>query len=1039
MKDRSFLVVALCFFLSGFAALMYETAWTREFSFVFGTSELAVATVLAAYMAGLAGGAAVGGRIAHNTRRPLALYGFLELGVGVAALLVPVALWGATQLLILLFGNQSEFGATNPLAISAFYLAVTFLIVMVPTSFMGATLPLLSRHVVTNDDEVGSRIGALYSINTIGAVAGTLTAAFVLLPSLGIRETVYVAVAINGLVFLIAIYLVRIAGTEKSHDAQGESAATSLSTGESATESVTNRASENTGLHFILPLILVSGALSFIYEVMWVRLLSQLLGGSMYAFATMLASFLLGIALGSAVASRIATSAERALRAFIWAEVGIACLSAVAFRVIDYAPEVARIFDTENQLLLDASTAMLVLLPSALCIGATFPLAVRILARGAEDAGPSSARVYSWNTVGAIIGSISAAFVLLPELGFRGTVQLGVLSNLAIAAAALFFSKQSRALLIVPAVLAGLTLMLLPGEPWNILRSSPLDRKAPPIAGKAEYFKVGRSATVLLTQNTPSRWRMSTNGLPESMIMSPNEPPTKLKTAVMLGAIGPMLRPDARSMLVVGLGGGVSVESIPHTIEQVDVIELEDEVLEANRWLSDHRAIDPLADPRVSVHINDARSALFLSEKKFDVISAQASHPWTGGAAHLYTDEFFELVSQRLNERGVFVQWVGRGFVDVDLIKSIVGTLYRHFEYVHVYREILFVSSNSPIPPVIDFEALLAKDPSFSQRTGFYTQEDFATYLLMDATSSSEFATGAEVTSDNRNLLQMRAPLIKRSESKLQKAGQRGIKDAYAAHDPLPRLTAEGHFDGIRLAQKLSSINKTARSRTLAKSLPNAADREAIRVMRAGNSLGRLGLEKYLLGNPGDTRVRANLLRLDLSVSNTGVPATPRFLPHLLNPSEAAIVDATVAFRQGDLQATASHDEALANVHPTDPLYLDAVYLRLNWRQGTKDPTAATDSIEIADEAYQATGAKRLLIFRAKAAQILGNPIMAIASLARLEIPKGSKNAKQIKMQVRKMLMAMDLEGPAARWRSELLRGPFWIEGNKKRSKQVAG
>ncbi|MDE0910982.1 MAG: fused MFS/spermidine synthase, partial [Myxococcota bacterium] len=476
MKDRSFVIVALCFFLSGFAALIYETAWTREFAFVFGTSELAVATVLAAYMAGLAAGAAVGGRIARRTKRALSLYGFLELGVGLAALLVPVAIAGATQLLVYLFGGQSELGETNPLAVSIFYLIATFLIVMVPTGFMGATLPLLSRHIVRSDREIGSRIGMLYSINTVGAVAGTLTAAFVLLPRLGIRETVYVAVAVNGLVFLVAMVLVRVARIDPDHSAEPSAVAPNST-------SATRRNA------FVLPLMLVSGALSFAYEVLWVRLLSQMLGGSVYAFATMLASFLLGIALGAGLASRLATTRERSARFFVAAQVGVAVLTAVAFRVIDMVPALAKALNISMSLTFDVTAATLILLPSAICIGGTFPLAVRMLAQGSHEAGPASAQVYSWNTVGAIFGSIGAAFVLLPELGFRGTVLLGIVGNLAIATTTLYFGFANRKAMWIPVVVAFLLVALLPGEPWQMLRSSPLDRNTKP--GKISFYEVG--------------------------------------------------------------------------------------------------------------------------------------------------------------------------------------------------------------------------------------------------------------------------------------------------------------------------------------------------------------------------------------------------------------------------------------------------------------------------------------------------------------------------------------------------------------------
>ena len=1011
MKDRSFVVVALCFFLSGFAALIYETAWTREFSFVFGTSELAVATVLAAYMAGLAGGAAIGGRIAQRTQRALSLYGFLELGVGVTALLVPVALAGATQLLVFLFGGQSDFGETNSLAISAFYLVTTFLIVMVPTGFMGATLPLLSRHAVRNDEQIGTRVGALYSINTIGAVAGTLTAAFVLLPRLGIRETVYVAVAVNGLVFLVAMVLVRIARLASNASPD-------------ATTPVTSTPPSPRRIHFILPLILISGALSFAYEVMWVRLLSQILGGSVYAFATMLASFLLGIALGSAIASRLATSRDRSVRFFVAAQIGIAILTAVAFRAIDMVPALAIELAIKMSLTFDVAIAGLILLPSAICIGATFPFAVRIVAQGIQDAGPASARVYSWNTVGAIFGSIGAAFVLLPELGFRGTVVLGICTNLMLAAAALYFGSQNRKAILVPVVVAALLVALLPGEPWQMLRSSPLNRVTK--AGDINFYEVGRGATVLVTNDSPTRWRLSTNGLPESMIPSAAEPPGQVRTAVLLGQIGPMLRPDARSMVVVGLGGGVTVEDIPRNIERIDVIELEDEVLAANQWLSSRRATDPLSDPRLRIHINDARSALFLNDGKFDVIAAQASHPWTGGAAHLYTSEFFDLVSDHLTEEGVFVQWIGRQFVDVDLVKSLVGTLHEHFEYVHVYKEILFVSSNSPLPDLFDLDALIARDPDFSKRSGFHQAEDLASLLLMDANTSRDFARDARHTSDDKNLLQMRSPLLRRATKPAAKRSRIAVGEAYLAHDALPRVLAEGTVDPANLIQKLRASRQVERARILVKTLEDPVQKERLRLLKPGNTSGRLGLEAFLEDHPDDPLVRASILRLDLKLLGSDGAANVRELEGGYTNAERTLVYATQLHRNADWGRLRALDPDLAEIGPTHPLYIDAVVLRLDWRIAFEDPALARQGIDIASEAYLATNFQHLLIKRSRVAAIAGEMEVAVASLARLDLKRGGEMPTALVVkQVRSMLAGLKLEGELADWRNQLLRTTF--------------
>ena len=201
--------VVACFFLSGFAALLYQTAWLRQFSLVFGTSELAVATVLAAYMGGLALGSAVAARYAGRVTRPVLAYGVLEAGIALSALAVPLLLLAARALYSSILGDQPTPPDAATIGQPVFYLLVAFVVLAIPTGFMGATLPLLIRYAVRTDREVGPRVALLYAINTAGAVCGTVAAAFVLLPAFGLNRTVWVGVAVNALVFVVAAALAR--------------------------------------------------------------------------------------------------------------------------------------------------------------------------------------------------------------------------------------------------------------------------------------------------------------------------------------------------------------------------------------------------------------------------------------------------------------------------------------------------------------------------------------------------------------------------------------------------------------------------------------------------------------------------------------------------------------------------------------------------------------------------------------------------------------------------------------------------------------
>src|SRR5690242_3094134 len=211
------LLLYACFLLSGIAALIYQTAWTRQFAIVFGTSELAVATVLAAYMGGLALGAWLAERFLPRVTRPVMTYALLELGIAAGAVFaVPFLLWLANLGLIALFGGQPTPPGSDHAATTAFYLVSAFVALALPTTLMGATLPMLARYAVANEAQIGRRIGLLYAMNTAGAVFGALLTAFFLLPEFGLSHTIWCGAALNALVFLLAAGLAqRVAGKRR--------------------------------------------------------------------------------------------------------------------------------------------------------------------------------------------------------------------------------------------------------------------------------------------------------------------------------------------------------------------------------------------------------------------------------------------------------------------------------------------------------------------------------------------------------------------------------------------------------------------------------------------------------------------------------------------------------------------------------------------------------------------------------------------------------------------------------------------------------
>ena len=447
------------------------------------------------------------------------------------------------------------------------------------------------------------------------------------------------------------------------------------------------------------------------------------------------------------------------------------------------------------------------LLPFTLFIGATFPFAVRLVAEHADEAAEVSARVYAWNTVGSIVGATVAGFLFLPWLGLEGTMVLGVTSNLALAAgAALLVTPRAPAL--AGAAGVGLAaLALVPhGPPWELLRNSVLNTA--PFPGEFVYLGVGRSATVTLMRDGPN-YRLASNGLPEAAIRTESAPPLVTSEVRWLAMLPVLARPEAESMLVVGLGGGNTVGGVPASVQRIDVIELEPEVVAANLRVPSRFDGLRLDDPRIRIRVADARGALNLSDARYDGIVSQPSHPWTSGASHLYTREFFALVRDHLTPGGVFCQWIGLGFIDEALLSTMLATLLEVFPHVELYRpspdSILFAASEAPLDTLEHAERAIAAAPESFASEVIYRKEHVAAAMLLDTTGARALARGAPVNTDDDNRL---ATVAHGATGKFD-----WVEKVVRPHDPLP-----ARIDELSLAPlilRLKERRQEARARSL--------------------------------------------------------------------------------------------------------------------------------------------------------------------------------------------------------------------------------
>ena len=951
----TFALLCTCFVVSGVAALVYQTAWTRQFAIVFGTSELAVATVLAAYMGGLALGALLAERFLPRITRPVLTYALLELGIaGSAVIVVPLLLVAANLALQAMFGGQASPPDSDHAGTTLFYLLSAFVALALPTTLMGATLPILARYAVAEEAQIGRRIGILYAMNTAGAVAGALLTAFVLLPEFGLEHTIWFGAVLNGVVFLLAVALARRVPVEKPGVGYELDARPPPSPPPPLRP---HSFRQFPGPAWVLPLMLLAGAVAFFQEVLWARMLAHVVGSSIYAFGVMVASFLTGIAVGGALGATIARHRERAALALALALIFAAIAAAVAYLNLEsLLPKTAGLLSatTADSGLRVPNTlfAGLLLLPMTLAIGMTYPLAVRVLASDTADAAPASARVYAWNTVGAIVGSLAAGFLLIPELRYEGAIRVAVFASAALGIVALWLLLPVNRILAITVSVGAVAgcVFFRPQAPMTLLITSPLNVGT---NGRVLYYDVGRSASVVMLAQDGGL-ALRTNGLPESLMDSPGSL-QRFSGEFWLSPLAVIARPKARDMLIVGFGGGVVVEGIPPSVRHVDVIELEPKVIEANRFTAQLRKRNPLTDPRVNIIVNDARGALRLTDRRYDAIVSQPSHPWTAGASHLYTREFMQLAHDHLNSGGVFVQWMNVIFMDEDLLRSLTATLLKVFTEVRVYRPdpntVVFLASDAPL----DVELELARSglplrdaPLHYARFGINNVDDLVAALVLDSEGARRMATGARLITDDDNRIATSSVFEKGRGMTGDTSGR-----LFAAQDPLQRADSVVYGP---LRDSLSFPYLARRNGVFVLLDPSLADRVGrMSQLITGDARGaylrayyfrmknqaqrstetlRLAIDDY----PADDSLRQEFLRPWYGELVMGkVPAEIAEVADGLNAPAAQVLTAARHAFKSEWREVALADAALAEIPWTSVWYSEALELRVNWRLWVSD------------------------------------------------------------------------------------------------------
>jgi predicted membrane-bound spermidine synthase len=477
----AFLLLLVIFFISGVSGLVYQVVWTRRLFLTLGATSLAVATILTAFMSGLALGSLIAGRLIDRRSDPLRLYVLLEVGIGIYGALTPW-LFDAAEGLFRMILSRVDI-ALWPSFLLRF--AMAFAILLVPTALMGATLPVLSRQVVERLGHIGRRLGTLYGINTLGAAAGVVLTGFIFITTLGIRGTTWLAAGLNAFVAFMAWGLdkaLRDAARASSGSGSPISApAASTASPEPPAPPPPEREAgvRARGRHAgILAIAALGGFASFLYELGWTRVLTLVLGGAVQAYSIMLATFLVGLALGSVLLCR---RIDRSRDLFLFYAVieGLVAISSLAvlplFGELPWAS--IRIFSAvgDSYAMMTAAgfgVCFLMMIVPTLLIGVTFPVLAALYARDLTSLGRRIGEVYFANTAGGIVGSFAGGFLIMPWLGMEQTLIAASLVNAGCAVLAAFLGTSPRRR---QALTAGATLAAV----GLLLAAHPLDAKRP--------------------------------------------------------------------------------------------------------------------------------------------------------------------------------------------------------------------------------------------------------------------------------------------------------------------------------------------------------------------------------------------------------------------------------------------------------------------------------------------------------------------------------------------------------------------------------
>lgn len=774
------LILAFLLF-SGSCGLIYEILWMKMLTLVIGNTVFSITTVLTAFMGGLALGSFLAGRFIDKIKDPLRTYGILEGGIGAYALLLPLFIAGTEPLFRIIY--QSINPSFYTFSLLRFF--VCGIILLVPTTLMGATLPVLSKYFVERQTNLGWNVGMLYGVNTFGAVLGSFTAGFVLIPALGITWTIYLAALLN---LSICAGMLKLA--KKSMQAEPAASKEKLKRKKQKRERAEEVVPESWGtIQLVVMLgIGVSGIAAMIYQIAWTRVLLLSIGSSVYAFSLIVTAFICGLALGSLIISKFI---DRRRDLVLWLALTQGAIGLSALLIVPFLGKLP-IFLAESVFKSShsfkyihfaefAAIFLLILIPTFM-MGAAVPMAIKICTTDVKRVGRFFGNVYAVNTLGAIIGSFIAGFFLIPWLGAQNSIFIAVAINIFAAGIILVHAPSlSFPRRLGGAIATALIVLLIWAQisQWdaNVLSSGPylytgkyknistqkgigLD-EAMKNKGQLLYFKEGLHALVSVEKTSQGDVTLEINGKTDASARGGD-----VATQLMLGHLPLLLHQGAQDVLVIGLGSGMTLGAVEqHPVKAVDVVEIEAAVVEASQYFREFTG-DVLNDPRVNLIVADGRNHVALTRRQYDVIISEPSNLWVSGMANLFTREFFELAKQRLREGGLMCQWVHAYSMSSVDFKTIVHTFHAVFPNVTVWEASFggdYLLIGSPQDLNIDSRVLVdrlgdGRMKAHLERMNIRDLASFTNKLILTKEGIVLYTKGSPLHTDDNALLEYSAP-----------------------------------------------------------------------------------------------------------------------------------------------------------------------------------------------------------------------------------------------------------------------------------------